>query len=69
MREIHIGDVVWLHGQYRTTVVGFSEDHGTRLSNGDWICATELLPYEGGSWVHKSSSGVRDAHYDRREGR
>jgi hypothetical protein len=51
MTEPKIHDRVQ-YGMSEVSIVGFSEDDGTRLSNGRWICATSLIPTGEHEWLY-----------------
>ena len=40
--EPRLDDIVWLYGSEKRKVQGFSEDRGTQLDDGRWVCASEF---------------------------
>lgn len=43
------------HGGRITTIDSFSEDDGTFLGNGQWVCISDFEKNEDGVWVHIGS--------------
>lgn len=60
MSELKRGDWVRMSDGRRLLVDGFSEDHGTRLSDGSWICASELEA-RGSYWKQVAPQSSRVA--------
>jgi hypothetical protein len=44
VKEPRRGDKVLAPGGRQLTITGFSEDEGTHLSDGSWLCASKLKP-------------------------
>lgn len=53
--EPKIGDSVYIRGKWRS-VAGFSEDHGTLLTGGEWVCASDLGFYGPDVWRYSGHS-------------
>ena len=60
--EPKIHDLVQ-YGMRTESIVGFSEDDGTRLSDGRWVCATSLISTGDGEWLYtpKNVEDMTDA--------
>lgn len=55
MKEPRRGDTVVMSETEETKIHGFSDDHGTRLDNGRWICASKLEPIADRRWRYNAS--------------
>ncbi|MEU0952811.1 hypothetical protein ABZ353_10780 [Streptomyces niveus] len=52
MKEPQLSDTVFVAGKpFR--ILAFSEDYGTYLSNGQWVCASQFVSVTGAAWRYE----------------
>ncbi|MCQ6554768.1 hypothetical protein NPS70_16405 [Streptomyces sp. C10-9-1] len=52
MSEPQLHDTVYVDGR-ALRIVAFSEDHGTKLSDGRWVCASKFVPVTRACWRYE----------------
>jgi hypothetical protein len=59
MTEPQLHDTVFVAGQ-ALRIVAFSEDDGTKLSDGRWVCASKFVPVTRAGWRYEPNRTVSD---------
>jgi hypothetical protein len=59
MPEPQINDTVFVEGS-PFTILSFSEDHGTYLSNLQWVCASQFVFVMDSVWAYETEKSEKD---------
>jgi hypothetical protein len=59
MPEPQINDTVFVEGS-PFQILHFSEDHGTYLSNLQWVCASQFVPVTDSVWLYQAEEPEKD---------